>query len=444
MGKYNYPHKISFFSFLLNSSAITKNPIPFHKRFFEESKDDSFSVTPFFSKPVLLTRDAEIAKYILQKKHKNFEKSKLQTHHLSKYVGYGLLTSTGAKWLRQRRLVQPAFHKEKINSLITIINDTIKDQVEKIEIDKMQELYPMLNVLAFEVIAKSLFDFSADKKTLNRLQFIIEQLQQFIVKEIRQPHKRIWYKLNGEIKKHLDLVREIRGIINSIIETRKSSKEDHDDLLDMLLQAEYEDGTSMANEQLIDEIIILFVAGHETTANALTFTFFLLANNEGVLKKAQEESVELQDDPVTIDSFANLKYIKGCIEESMRLYPPAWITDRVALEDETIGDYHIKKGTLIGVSIYEMHRNKAYWAEPETFRPERFLEDNKKEITSHYMPFGRGPRLCIGNNFAMYEMILVVNEILNKFNVETNKDTVEIKPLITLKPANVELKFVRR
>ena len=257
-----------------------------------------------------------------------------------------------------------------------------------------------MNALAFEVIAKSLFNYSASKDILGRLQYIIEKLQRFIVKDIRQPHKKIWYHLKGEVRESLSLVKESRAIINAIIEERRASKEFHDDLLDMLLHSEYEDGSKMTNDQLIDEILILFVAGHETTANALTFTLFLLANHSEVLKKVKDEATRFDTENLSFQSFATLQYTKQCIEESMRLYPPAWITDRVALKDESIGEFKIEKDTMIGVSIYEMHRNPKYWKSPETFNPDRFSEINRKSTYQYYMPFGAGPRLCIGNNFC--------------------------------------------
>lgn len=440
MKSYKYPNKVSFLKFILRSSTIAKNPIPFHKEMFQKS-GESFSVKPLFSPKVILTKDANIARHILQKQHKNYEKSKLQTHFLSKYVGYGLLTSTGEYWLQQRRLIQPGFHREKIKDLVAIINGTINEQIVQIETDKLIELYPLMNTLAFEVVAKSLFDYSADSKTLKRLQGIIETLQKFIVKEIRQPHKRFLYSIRGEVKHSMKLVAESRKIINTIIEERRQSNQNHSDLLEMLLTAQYEDGSTMNNDQLIDEILILFVAGHETTANALTFTLFLLANHPSYLKKAQDESVDLRNNDHVLETLSNLPFIKACIEESMRLYPSAWITDRVALENDSVGDYYIKKGTLFGVSIYEMHRNPKYWKDPETFLPERFLGDQKYQA---YMPFGAGPRLCIGNNFAMYEMLLAINSMVNAFTIKTNKPQIELNPLITLKPVGVEMKFIKR
>jgi len=441
MSKYKYPNKIPFHKFILNSSAIAKNPIPFQNKWLKQN-NDSFYVKPYFQEPIIITCDSTIAKLILQKKHKQFHKSKIQTQFLSKYIGYGLLTSSGDYWLKQRRLIQPGFHKEKIKNLVSGIHTTIKDQLEKFPINKEVDLYAVMNVLAFEVVAKSLFYFSAEKKTLLRLQFNIEKLQKFITIEIRQPYKKLGFILSGKFKYHQKLVKESRAIIETIIKHRRTSSEQHDDLLQMLLDAKYEDGSSMTNTQLIDEILILFVAGHETTANALTFTFTLLAQHENILKKVEDEVAKIASSTTDgLQIISSLKYISSCINESLRLYPPAWITDRVAIEDTQIGDYFIKKGTMIGISIYELHRNTANWENANKFNPERFIDNPQLLKADYYMPFGAGPRLCIGNNFALYEMMLTIFEVVKKFKISTKTEQIKVNPLITLKPVGLTLKF---
>jgi len=393
----------------------------------------------------MLTRDAEIAKHILRKNHRNYNKSKIQTKFLSKYVGKGLLTASGEYWLKQRRLIQPAFHREKLQKLVSIMEGEIDKQLQTIQEDKKVDLYPIMNELAFHVVAKSLFNYATDDTTMYRLQEIIEKLQDFIIREIRQPHKKWWYKVSGLVAKHMALVQESRDIINKVIDERRLSDEDHDDLLDMLLKAKYEeDGTSMTNEQLIDEILIFFVAGHETTANALTFTFHLIAKNPETLKKAVAEVDAIDTALPPMEKLAKLSYVKTCVEEAMRLYPPAWITDRVAIEDDSFAGLNIEKGTMIGISFYELHRNEKYWKNPDDFVPERFSEENRKETAGHYFPFGAGPRMCIGNGFALYEMMLSVYAMLKKYHIETDQKTVKIAPLITLKPIGVTLKFTKR
>ncbi|QHI38171.1 Putative cytochrome P450 132 [Kordia antarctica] len=441
---YKYPNKISFFKLLLKSSTITRNPIPFHKEGFDKH-GDSFAITPPFGKTIMLTRDAEIIKYMLRKNHRNYNKSKIQTKYLSKYVGKGLLTASGDYWLKQRRLIQPAFHKEKLQKLVSIMEVEIGKQLQAIKEDKKVDVYPIMNELAFHVVAKSLFNYSSDDTTMHRLQEIIEKLQDFIIREIRQPHKKWWYQVSGLTAKHMMLVQESRDIINKVIDERRLSDKEHDDLLDMLLKAKYEeDGTSMTNEQLIDEILIFFVAGHETTANALTFTFHLIAKNTEVLQKVITEVDAIDDNLPPMEKLAKLNYVKMCVEETLRLYPPAWITDRVAIEDDSFEEYNIEKGTMIGISFYELHRNEKYWKNPNDFVPERFSEENRKETAGHYFPFGAGPRMCIGNGFALYEMMLSVCAMLKKYHIETDQSEVKIAPLITLKPIDVTLKFTKR
>lgn len=444
MSKYKYPNKIPFHKFIRNSSKIAKNPIPFQNMWLKQS-NDAFYVKPYFQQPIIVTCKSDIAKDILQKKHKQFHKSKIQTQFLSKYIGYGLLTSSGDYWLQQRRLIQPGFHKEKIKNLVDVIDTTIKAELEKAPLNKDVDLYAIMNELAFEVVAKSLFNFSAEKSTLKRLQFIIEKLQKFITTEIRQPLKKLGFLLSGDYKFHKNLVKESRGIIEGIIVQRKATNKNHDDLLQMLLDARYEDGSAMTNNQLIDEILILFVAGHETTANALTFILTLLAQHKDVLTKVETEVEQVsQKTNDALQSISSLPYLTSCINEALRLYPPAWITDRVAIEDLQLQEYYIKKGTMIGISIYELHRNSENWENPNQFIPERFIDNPKLLKSDAYMPFGAGPRLCIGNNFAMFEMILTVYETLKRFNISTPTKKIEVNPLITLKPVNLELKFTNR
>ncbi len=445
MTKYKYPKSLPLITFFLNAETIRKNPIPFHKKSFEKY-GDSFSVSLGWSRKIMLTRDPLIVKHILQKHHKNYFKSKIQTKYLTKYLGFGLLTSNGEQWLKQRRLIQPAFHKHKMEQLIGLMQTTIHANLDHIETDKLISVFPVMNTVAFNVIANSLFSESTHNETLSRLQKIIEQIQVFLVKEVRLPHKGWWFKLSGQVKHHKTLSEESRSILRNIIEERQRSQANHDDLLDMLLATRYEDtGKAMSMEQLIDEISILFVAGHETTANALTFTLFLLAKHPEIYTKVYEETVRVESEAQhPIERIGKLIYTRACIDEAMRLYPPAWITDRENYDDDSVGDFHIKKNTLIGVSFYELHRHPDYWERPNEFVPERFLGENKKKTTGHYYPFGAGPRMCIGLGFAIYEMVLTVSYIAKRYHLSTTQKEVRLNPLITLKPVDVSIIFNKR
>lgn len=443
--KYNYPNKLSIVRFFLDAEGVRKNPIPFHERYFKKF-GDSFSLKIGRSKHLVLSRDNEVAQYILQKNQKNYHKSKFQSVYLSKYLGKGLLTVDGDFWLKQRRLIQPAFHKQKMNQLVENMNQTIVSELDNLEEEKFIDLFPVMSQLAFNVVAKSLFHLSISEEKINRIKVIIEEVQNFLIKEIRLPHKAWWFSLSGQVASHLKLAEENNQIIREIIEERTSSSEVINDLLNMLLETRYEDtGEGMTIQQLIDEIKILFTAGHETTANALTFTLHLLGNHPEVQQKIFDEIAEIESQTEdTVEKLQKMTYINAVLNESMRLYPPAWITDRQNVEDDTIGNYHLKKGTLIGISFYELHRNPKYWQNPEEFNPERFLGEQKKQSMQYFYPFGAGPRMCIGAGFAIYEMCLAISHIVKKYKIKSKRDTVGFNPLITLKPVGVEVLFSKR
>ncbi|MFB3390246.1 cytochrome P450 [Flavobacterium sp. LAR06] len=443
--KYSYPNKLSIFRFFLDAEGVRRNPIPFHKKYFDKF-GDSFSLKIGMSKHLILSRDNEIAQHILQKNQKNYHKSKFQSVYLSKYLGKGLLTVDGDFWLKQRRLIQPAFHKQKMNQLVENMNQIIISELAVLVEKKAVDLFPVMSQLAFNVVAKSLFQLSISEEKLNRIKVIIGEVQNFLIKEIRLPHKAWWFAATGQVKKHLELAEENNSIIRGIIEDRIASNEGINDLLSMLLETRYEDtGEGMSVKQLIDEIKVLFIAGHETTANALTFTLYFLGRNPEIQQKVFDEIIEIKSQTENVvEQLQKMTYTSAVLNEAMRLYPPAWITDRQNVEDDNIGLFNLKKGTLIGVSFYELHRNPKYWDNPEEFIPERFLGEQKKHSMQYFYPFGAGPRMCIGAGFAMYEMCLTISHIVKKYRIKTVNSDIKLNPLITLKPVGVEVIFSKR
>lgn len=429
--------------FLKHSLEILKNPLPFHRQNFNE-KGDIFRLKVGFHTEVFFTRDTAFAQYVLQKNQKNYVKSKIQTEDLVKYVGEGLLTSEGEKWKRQRKMMQPAFHKKQLENLLGGMQDTIVSEFNTIESGKGIDLFPILNDLAFQTVVKSLFTKAAKENDMQRLQFITEANQKMLVKELRQPYLGWWFKSSGILNKHLNFSKEARIILKGIVDERKTSGQHFGDLLDMLLETKYDDGNGMSEEQLIDEILIIFTAGHETTSNALTFTFQLLAKHPEWQDQIFKEWQTLGgNDTDLMTRVATSNVCQQVIEESMRLYPPAYFIDRVNIADDEFNGMHFKAGSNLLFSVYEMHRHPDLWEQPETFLPERFDEGGRK-FSSQYFPFGAGPRKCIGNNFAMFEMIIAVSELISKYKIHAEFDTIEITPLITLKPKNAFLRFEER
>ena len=440
--KQNIP-TVPLSKFIKHSLEILKNPLPFHHQNFEE-QGDVFRLKIGFKNSVVFFRDSTLAEYVLQKNQKNYTKSKIQTEDLAKYVGKGLLTSEGEHWKKQRKLIQPAFHKKQLENLLESIKSAILSEYKKITPNQVIDIFPILNDLAFQTVVKSLFSSAANQEDINRLQYITEQAQKMLVKELRQPYLGWWFNLSGEIKKHIDLTNEARQILKRIVNERRDSDVKEDDLLDMLLDAKYDDGTSMEEEQLIDEILILFTAGHETTSNALTFTTQLLALHPEWQDKIYNERKELKSESQDLmDLVSKSKVCQQVLEEAMRLYPPAYFIDRVNIEPDHFNGLDFEAGSNLLFSVYEIHRHPKLWKQPHAFLPERFNEGSRK-FSSQYFPFGAGPRKCIGNNFAMFEMIIAVSELVSNYKIHPDFDEIDITPLITLKPKNAFLKFEER
>ncbi|PCJ97932.1 MAG: cytochrome P450 [Flavobacteriaceae bacterium] len=435
---------ISRIEVLQRRKEIVRNPLPFHHKNFQKY-GDTFRVDLGRKNRWVFTKNAKTIKYILQKNHKNYGKSVLQTKDLAKYVGYGLLTTNGGFWLKHRRMIQPAFHKKKLANLVHIMQRAIGTELKLIKENEFQDVYPLMGDLAFQVVAQSLFSADDLHIKMRRLKEITNANQQMLIKEMRLPYLKWWFRLNGEINKHLKLTEEARALLNDIIQKRIDLGQEKDDLLDMLLGARYEDGTPMARRQLIDEVLILFVAGHETTANALSFTLYLLAKHPEIQDKLYDElravSLDVED---KMQLLGQLSYVQQCIQEAMRLYPPVYFIDRESIAKDEIDNCTFDKGTVWLINLYELHRDPEFWRQPESFLPERFDASNKKDFSDYYFPFGAGPRMCVGNNFSMYEMIFTVAEIMKKYRLITEKESIEINPLITLRPEEVIIKFVSR
>ncbi|RXG14120.1 hypothetical protein DSM03_101235 [Leeuwenhoekiella aestuarii] len=433
--------EVSILQFFRSALKILKNPLPFHHQNFRE-KGDTFRLNLSFSKSVIFSRDALFAQHALQKNQKNYHKSPIQTKDLAKYVGRGLLTSNGKHWTKQRKLIQPAFHKKQLTQIIAKINQAITTELNKVVVNEPFDIFPVFNDLTFQTVVQSLFSSAVDQKSINRLQYITESAQKMMVRELRQPYLRWWFKISGKLRNNLKLTQEARQILDKLVDERIASGQKENDVLDMLLDARYNDGTAMEREQLIDEILILFIAGHETTSNALTFTAELLARHQDVQERVFKE-VEQIEEVDLLEQLKGMKFINNVVNESMRLYPPAYFIDRISLEEDFISGFKIEAGANILFSIFEIHRHEDFWENPEHFIPDRF-EDESLKYSPYYYPFGAGPRMCIGNNFAMYEMILAVAQLIKKFKITYKPEPIEINPLITLKPKNSILNFIPR
>ena len=430
--------KIPRYKTLLNAPRFLSDPI----RLMEENIQRYGDTYAFMmgKHPAIFTADPGLIQHVLQKQHKKYIKSPPHFEKLAKYLGYGLLTIDGDHWLRQRRLIQPGFSRKRIAGLTSIMNTVIDeflvDLDHRIEAGPI-DLYEEMQQLAFNLVARSIFNLHIDQDQLSQISAQIAYLQQYVIKEIRTPFLLPWLQLSGQKQAAERAASEADAIILQFIRERRQSTETYDDLLQMLLEARYEDtGAPMSEQQLLDEVKILFVAGHDTTGNALSWIWHLLAQHPEWTQQLRLEIDQVLGGKLpTYADIPNLSKTRQVIEEAMRLYPPAWITDRVAIADDHYQGLDIPEGTMLITFFYGAHHHPDYWSEPNRFRPERFAQaagDNNRRLA--YMPFGAGPRLCIGHHFAILEMTLVLVRMVGRYDWEPQYETMEKLALVTLKP----------
>ena len=255
---------------------------------------------------------------------------------------------------------------------------------------------------------------------------------------VHQPYMIPWTFLNGRRRRFWQDLGRFDNTLQEMIGERRKMEQRPPDLLTMLLEAQDEEtGEGMSDRQLRDEAITIFAAGHETSANGLAWTLYLLAQHPEMLRKVKAEVQRVLGDGLPqFEDLRNLSYTRQVVEEGMRLYPPAWAIGREAVETDEILGQTIPAKSILFLSIYALHRHPQLWTDPNRFDPDRFAPEQAKERSRwHYLPFGAGPRMCIGNNFALMEMQLLLALLVRQFNFTVAPGfTAELQPLITLKP----------
>ncbi|TGE14189.1 cytochrome P450 [Hymenobacter elongatus] len=405
----------------------------------------------------MLTQDPGLIQHILQKNHRNYAKSKF-TQGFARYVGHGLLTNEGPDWLRQRRLIQPGFHRQRVAGLTGLMQEIVAETLAPLIAQATEsggevtvQTHELMTQLTFRIIARSVFSTNFAAAELDRVAALITEIQAFYVRTIRQPYLTPWFRLSGRFRYHDALTTELRELLGGYIQQRRQANEaptapaPPDDLLQMLLDVRYEDtGLPMTTAQVLDEALILLIAGHETSANALTWLLYLVAQNpsEAVAIRTETAAVlagrppEQAAAPFTFEELPRLGRALYAVQEALRHYPPAWMVDRLSLADDDYQGLHIPKGTLFSLYIYGLHHDAKHWERPAEFCPLRFAPGQGPLVPAAYAPFGGGPRLCIGMQFALTEMQLVTLELLRQFEVQlvAGQLPVSTQPLITLRP----------
>ncbi|HKS29124.1 MAG TPA: cytochrome P450, partial [Pyrinomonadaceae bacterium] len=363
-------------------------------------------------------------------------------------LGEGLLTSEDSFHRRQRRLAQPAFHRQRVAAYAEAMTEyaarTAASWRDGEQLDMLQEMMR----LTLAIVAKTLFDADVEEEAQEIGEALATILSLF--NAMMFPFAELLEKLPLPQNKRFERAkRRLDETIYRIIDERRKSGEDRGDLLSMLLMSQDEEGTGgMTDKQVRDEAMTLFLAGHETTANALTWTWYLLSQHEEQEARLHSELDEVlagRERP-RVEDVERLRYTEMVLMESMRLYPPAWAIGRLATKEIEIGGYRIAPGSLVLVSQYVMHRDARYYPEPERFDPERWtMEAREARPQFSYFPFGAGARRCIGESFAWMEGILLIATLARRFRMRhVPTHPVELQPLITLRPKHGMLMTVHK
>jgi len=400
----------------------------------------------FGSQNVYFLNNPDYIEDVLVTNYKKFIKSRgLQVS--KRLLGNGLVTSEGEYHDLQRHLIQPTFYPKRIKTYSDMMIKQANDMCNSWHDGAILDIHKEMTKLTLAIICKTVLGYDIDPehdevgdalltcmKYFNRLLMpfgeLIEKIPLLPINKGFQKAKKdldsIVYSIIKEHRKKLD---------------KGDETESHDDLLLTLLQAQDEEAGigRMTDEQLRDEVMTIFLAGHETTANALTWTYYLLSENPLIETRLQEELYSIFGNsrtPVMVDDVPKLQYTEKLLTESMRLFPPAWALGRQAIDDYKVGGYSIPKGSIILMSQYVMHRDPRYFPEPDRFYPDRWTEEFKKQLPRFsYFPFGGGIRGCIGEPFAWLEGILLIATICRQWRLKhVPSHKVELKPLIRLRP----------
>jgi cytochrome P450 len=387
--------------------------------------------------PAFVLSHPDYIEQVLVTDHKNFIKHTFFWRHVRGIFGNGLLTSEGDFWLRQRRLAQPSFHRERIAAYGEVMVSYTERTLDEWRDGETRDVHHDLMRLTLLIVAKVLFDADVAQE-VETIGGALDDATKEIASRFRRPFRiPDAIPIPGNLR-YRSAVRRLDGVVHRIINEHR----DHDgrgDLLGLLMEARDDEGHAMTDEQLRDEAITILLAGHETTALALSWTCYLLSRHPPVAENLHQELNEvLRGRPPSVADLPRLRFTEMVVMEAMRLYPPAYALGREAVNDCTIAGFDVPAGTSIFISPWVVHRDRRWFERPEEFLPERWAGNAAQRLPRFaYFPFGGGPRICIGNRFAMMEAVLLLACIARRFRLVLDDEKgVALFPSITLRPAN--------
>jgi cytochrome P450 len=352
---------------------------------------------------------------------------------LARFMGNGLVTSDGEFWRRQRKLMQPSFHAKRIEAYAETMVEHTHIQMRDWRAGALIDVSEQMMELTLNIVVEALFkaDVSDDAQRIGEAMDVFQEMQ-----KNQNQLLPTWLPTPTELRTR-KATRDLDAIIYRLIAERRANPVERGDLLTMLLEARDDDGQGMTDLQIRDELVTLFLAGHETTANSLNWTFILLAQHPQVQARLLDEiDTVLGGRAPTLADLRALPYLDQVVKESMRIYPAVPAVGRQAKEDVIIGGYLIPKGSSLNLFTWVTHQDKRWWGDDATeFKPQRFAPEREAEQKKYsYLPFAAGPRVCIGNSFAMMEARLLLATILQRWTLHLVGAAPQPEPLITLRP----------
>ena len=441
--------KIPVIESFLDTAEMVKNPIQVFER-YRNQLGPTFEFRFGGLRKTIVTSDPEMLKYVLKDNNDNYHKSHIQVKRFVEFQGVGLTNCHDDYWLRQRKLLSMGFTRSRLAEMlpiqIKVLNDFMKDFDEAV-IKGNVDIHEQMVKFTLRSVGQSLFGSQLTTEELEKFAAAIAEIQGFIVKKVVQPYLMPWYEISGQNRKYQKMRLEGDQIVLDYVERRRKALGQESDILQMILTTPYKDtGELMSDETVKIEILQLLVAGNETSTTATTWAFYLLAKHPQYCDRIRQEIAEVfADRPVDYSSLHKLTYTIAVLDEAMRIRPPFWMIDREALKDDEYKGVKIPKGTTVVPYIYGVHHNGDVWNDPEKFDPSRFeaAAVDKMHPFAH-IPFGGGPRVCIGQNMAKMQMLLVLSSIIKKYHIELDtQGEIGMRAMMLLKPDGpVYMKFV--
>ena len=423
---------------LADSVEMARNPVQVLAR-YNRQYGETFRFYIGGLKEAIVTIDPTVIQHVLKTNANNYHKSEIQIKRMGHFLGKGLLTTDGEPWRNQRRLIQKGFDRKQLDALSSIMQDSVAESMRGFDNQIRSgpvDIYPQMMKITFAMVARSLFGARLKDEDIDLVSHTICTVQEFIVRQTLQPYLNPWFEVSGELREHEEMRTRADAVLFEYIKRRRNESPGQD-LLQTLMDARYADGEGMSDELILSESMQLLVAGHETSSNGLSWILYLLSSRPDCLEKVRQEMHSvLGDAPLNHSDVPKLEFTTQVIQESLRLYPPFWMIDREAVADDQIGNISIPQGSMVIVYVYGAHHAERYWQNPESFDSDRFVKANDKLRTPFtYLPFGGGPRGCIGNHYAMLQILMILSDLLRNYDFElVPGQAIEARPMVILRP----------